>query len=82
MSDVVIKKNSENYNISLIEEYKNFKLLPDKLYSISPNLRPHASDILIQDTFLVSIVNLKLISELGIPSMYIQLVHPEMWTKI
>jgi hypothetical protein len=82
MSDVIIKKDSENFHINQIEEYKNFKLLPDKLYSLSPKLNPQASDIIIKDSFLVSIVNLKLISELGIPSMYTQLVNPEMWTKI
>ena len=83
MSDVIIKKEDHPemfYKISYIDEMINLEM---NTGSSMPglNIQPIKSDIIIQDSFLLAIINLDILSEVNIPSIYLTVVEKEQFTK-
>jgi hypothetical protein len=83
MSDVIIKSKEneeEQFKIKYISEMVNLEMSSDKnnLYHISP----FKNDIIIKESFLFAIINLDILADLSIPSIYLTIVEKENWVKI
>jgi hypothetical protein len=84
MSDVQIIKDSQNYKISHLSENKTFSFTEDKqmkqTFKISPSV--DQGDIVISDDFLICIANLDVLTDLNIPSIFVQVVEKDKWKKM
>lgn len=95
MTDVVIKRenrvntdddgndnvDSEEYKISSLEEVLDCRFKYDNEYQKTFKIHPDDRDIVIDDTFLIAIINLDVCSDLNIPTVFLSLVTRDSWIK-
>ncbi len=74
-----IKSEGDEYKMSNLDEFKNLNFTYDIDYYRSIKLTNDSSDIIIKNKFLISIVNIEVLADMNIPSLYLQIVNQENW---
>jgi hypothetical protein len=82
MSDVHIQKEEKDYRISHLHESKQFSFIEDRDFDKGLKMTLQDGDILIDGTFMICIANLDILTELNIPSIFLQIVTQDKWTKL
>jgi hypothetical protein len=81
MNDVKLQKDDQTYKISMLNENIKMNFRHDESFITSFITSRNNDDILIKDTFLFAIINLDILSELHIPSIFTMIVEQNNWKK-
>ncbi len=80
---VVIENNEtgEQKNIQNIKQAYNSIFRFDREYKNNPILKPNENDILIKDAFLISIINLDVLADSQISTVFLSFVEKDFWVN-
>lgn len=79
MNDVIIKKDEENFRIGNLEEYIKISFNHDPMFENSFKVTPESNDFIIKDDFLLAIINLDILTDLNIPTTFLQIISKKYW---
>ena len=74
-------ENAEQKNIRNIKQTYNSIFKFDEEYKNNPNVKPSQKDILIKDSFLISIINLDILADSHISPVFLSVVDKDFWVK-
>jgi hypothetical protein len=74
-------ENAEQKNIRNIKQTYNSIFKFDEEYKNNPIVKPSQKDILIKDSFLISIINLDILADSHISPVFLSVVDKDFWVK-
>jgi len=81
LNKIEILKDSQVQDIESIEQYMEIELKYDKCYTNGLKLRPTINDIVINKSFLFSAINLDVLSEMNIPTIFTSIIEESSFIK-
>ena len=75
------KETGEQKNIRNIKQAYNSIFRFDREYKNNPTVKPTEKDILIKDSFFISIINLDILADSHISTVFLSVVDKDCWVK-
>ena len=76
-----IRKDSQIYEFDSIEQYIEIELKYDKNYSSGLKIQPTINDIIVENSFMLSVINLDVLSETNIPTIFTTVIDKNSFLK-
>lgn len=74
-------ETGENKNVRKILQSYNSIFRYDKEFKNNPILKPLENDIVIKDTFLISVINLDILADSQISTVFLSTIEKEYWIQ-
>ncbi len=81
MQQIEIKKESQIQHLDSIEQLIDVEMKYDNNYNNGIKLKPTINDIVIENSFLLSIINLDILSETTIPTIFTTIINKNTFLK-